>query len=287
MGKYQMKTYVELETGEVGAGIFTPEETILKQEKQRELIKARKEYEKKVSTGDALEFTNGFMENVRELLKELDRNERTKRTYNGYILQLQTYTNYENELYLNKQSRKPLNRTGIAKVLNIKNRSKSKEFIDLMLDLGVLKHVKTDNGKVFVMNEKYSIRGEPYNNKYVKFFHNSIRQVYEENSADDVAFLYALLPYVSLEDNVLAHNPYEQNPSKLDVLTSKDIAQLTGVSVDTVYRKKDRMTFNNLAVFKTETKLGKTNYVINPLVFYRKPYEPSDLIVRSFMVEGK
>ena len=287
MGKYQMKTYVELETGEVGAGIFTPEETILKQEKQRELIKTKIDYEKKVATGDALDFTKGLMENVKELLEELDQSPQTKRTYKGYILQLQTYTNYDNELFLNKQSHKPLNRKGIAELLNIKNRTYSKEFIDIMLELGVLSSVQTAKGKGFAMNSDYSMRGRSSNSQYVKFFHNSIRQVYKENSADDVAFLYSLLPYVSLEDNVLAHNPYEQEPSKLDVMTGKDIAEITGVSLNVVYRKKNRMTFNNLAVFKTETKLGKTNYVINPLVFYRKDGEPNETIVRSFMIKGK
>lgn len=284
---YKTKSYVDTETGELQNGILNTEEMLRNQEKQRQRMRAKKAYERKATTGDTLAFTFGLMENIKDLLEELDQNERTKRTYKGYILQLQTYTNYENELYLNKQSSKPLNRTGIAKVLGINNRTKSKQFIDLMLELGVLFHVKTDNGKAFVMNKEYSLKGKTRNKEIIKIFNESVRQVFKENSADDVAFLYALLPYVSYEDNVLAHNPHEQNPSKLDVLTSKDIAQLTGVSVDTVYRKKDRMTFNNLAVFKTETKLGKTNYVINPLVFYRKPYEPSDSIVRSFMVEGK
>ena len=156
-----------------------------------------------------------------------------------------------------------------------------------MLDLGVLTHVKTDKGKAFVMNKKYSMRGKSSDSRYVKFFHNSIRQVYKENSADDVAFLYAILPYVSLEDNVLAHNPYEQDPSKLDVLMGKDIAEITGVSKGAESKKRQRMTFNGLYVFKTETKGNKTNYVINPLAFYRKDGEPSEGLVRSFIVKGK
>ena len=286
MNVYKTKSYVDLETGELQNGILNTEEMLRNQEKQRKAINAKIVHTAKRNRGEDLEFTFTYMDNIKKLFETLQQNKRTKATYMGYLLQLQTYLTFDNEL-IDDKTDKPLNRTGIGKVLKISDRKQSRKFINLMIDEGVLKEVKGEHGKYFEMNKRYSFRGRTRSKKVAKIFNKSIRSVYKDNIPADVSFLYLLIPYVSLEDNVLAHNPYEQNPSKLDVLTSKDIAQITGVSLDTVYRKKDRMTFNGLYVFKTETKGAKTNYVINPLVFYRHHGEPNESIVRSFMVEGK
>ena len=278
--------YDKIEPSEEQNGILTTEEELIEQDKQLKAINAKIAHTAKRNKGEDLEFTFTYMENIKKLFEILQQNKCTKGTYMGYLLQLQTYLTFDNEL-IDDKTDKPLNRTGIGKVLKVSDRKQSRKFINLMIDEGLLKEVKGENGKYFEMNNRYSFRGRTRSKKVAKIFNKSIRSVYKDNLPADVAFLYLLIPYVSLEENVLAHNPYEQNPSKLDVLINKDIAQLTGVSIDTVYRKKDRMIFNGLYVFKTETKGAKTNYVINPLVFYRHHGEPHESIVRSFMIKGK
>lgn len=208
MTTYGMKTYIDPETGELLEGDLHTEERIeqdrIAGEKQRKRIKAKQDHDRKKSSGDELTFHFSLMENIKGLLQDLDEDKRTKRTYQGYILQLQTYTNYENILYLSNENKKPLNRTGIQKVLGISKQRNAKPFIDLMVDLSVLEQVKTDNSNGFKMNRKYSLKGKTNNKKVVKVFNENVRQLYKENSAGDVSFLYSLIPYISYEDNVIA-----------------------------------------------------------------------------------
>lgn len=279
---------VDPATGEYKEGIFTDIETLIKRSKRLEHLEEQRIIEKAIEDGTALSFTNLYMINIKELIGELEESKYTKRTYLGYLLLLQSYVDYNGILRKNSQTVKPFNRSDIKKVLNIASWDTTREFIELLIDKSVIKEVKTAKGKGFEMASAYCFKGKKEEEQpHIKSFNKTIRQVYAENSASDVSFLFSLIPYVSYRDNVLSHNPYEEQPEYLDVLSTKDIAEITGVSVDTVYRVIKRMTFDGLAVFKTEGKNGLRNYVINPIVVYRKQGEPAEAIVRSFKIKGK
>lgn len=284
----EVRTVADCTTGERFfnvVGIETLEQRRAK-EKQRAIIKAEKEYAQKVSSGEDLPFSFSFMDRIPTLLKSLEKEKEVKSTYLGYLLILQTYMDYSNVLKVSEQG-KPMKRKDIGEVTGQKNKMRLKVFIDLMLKKGIFSVVQTKKGKGFKMNKKYVIRGEPRDKHTVKVFNETVRDLYKENSAESISFLYKLIPYISSEDNVICHNPYERDPTEIECMTVKDIAEVTGLTDNSVHKKKSSMTFKGMAVFKTEIKNGKYNFVINPLVFYRKKYEPDNAIVRSFRIKGK
>lgn len=273
---YTFKKYVDFETGEIREGVFTDKELIENDRKRREYA----EYKDKTRTETP--FTFYFMSAIRELLEELRTEPRMKNTYLGYLLILNTYLNYENVLYQHENAKKPLNRGGIKKVLKIGNRQTSKKFIDLMLEKGVLKEVKTDNGKGFAMNEKYTLRGSTDDPQKVKVFNKTIRQMYEDNTASDFSFIYSLIPYVEFNHNILCRNPYEKDPSKLETLTIDDVMELTDVSQTTAYDKLNKLKLDGQPVFITVKTGGGYYYVANPDVLARKYFAKDDKIRALF-----
>lgn len=275
--------YRNMETGELFENV-----AYVVTEEQAKKAKEKKTYEKLTSNGENLKFTFSFMDQVKELTLALIKDKGIKSTYLGYLLMLQTYIRYkDNVLYKNQQSAKPLKRTDIGEVLSVSNRSKLKAFLDTMIEKEILQEVKTDKGEGFKFNEKYAIRGKVKDNRIVKVFTENMRQLYKDNPAEDVSFLYTLLPYISYLDNVVAFNPHEPDPSLIEVMSIKDMAEVTGLSEIAVKKKKNRMRFNGMYVFKSERKGNTYNHVVNPLLFYRKPYEPDQTLVRSFLIRGK
>ena len=279
---YKTRSYVDTETGEQQNGILTTEETLLKDQKRREAYKARqartREYRR-----DTNPFTFYFMSTIRELLNVLQGDPRMKNTYLGYLLVLNTHLKMNtNVLYEFDNVKKPLNRGGIARVLKIGNGGTSKKFIDFMIEKGVLLEVKTDNGKGFAINEQYSLRGSTDTPEKLRVYHKAIRQMYEDIEPEDFSFIYSLIPYVEYDHNMLAHNPYETDISKLDTLDVDDIAEITGLSSRAVYYKLNRLKLHGHPIFITVKSGGGYYFIIDPDVLARKYFAKDDKIRNLF-----
>ena len=219
------------------------------------------------------------MSTVRELLNDLQSDSRMKNTYLGYILVLNTHLKiHTNILYEFDNVKKPLNRDGIARVLNSGNRGTAKNFIDLMIEKGVLKEVKTNYGKGFAMNEQYSLRCNTKNPYKLRVYHKAIRQMYEDIEPEDFGFIYSLIPYIEYDHNILAHNPYEDDTSNLDTLNVNDIAEITELAPRRVYDEINRLKLSDQPIFITVKSGGGYYFIIDPDVLARNYFAKDDKI---------
>ena len=184
---------------------------------------------------------------IEGLIDLVENHPSSRRTYVSYAINLLTYCGKGAVLYLNKQSRKPLNRTGVAKVLNIKTRASSKEFIDLMLDLGVISETKTLNGKGFEVSKEWILRDRTRYNTQVNKLKKVIRGVFEENNPSHARNVYTILFRME------------------DLGTSLDLSYLSNIterSAKVTYRTVQETYYNKENIFLREGKSSR--YVINP-----------------------
>lgn len=277
MENRNIEEYITRSTGELVEGIVVDIKTLEKDAKQKakwnQIFKAKK---------TETPFTFYLMETVKELIKEFQNDPDSKGTYLGYILILNTYLNYENELFLNDNAKKPLNRTGIKDVLGIKCKTASKQFIDYSLDKGILKEVKTSKGKGFAMNDKYTIRGETKDPHKLRMYNKEIRQMAEEYSAEDLSFLYSLTPFIDYHFNSVCLNPYETDPALIDTASIADIMDMTGLSRRSVFYKLNNLKINSEPAFVTVRSGGAYFVIANPDILSRNYFEDGDKIKSLF-----
>lgn len=273
MENRNLKSIIMEETGERKRAIVIDEKTLKKYDKQ---TTKKNQIQRAKKTENP--FTFYLMKSVRELIEELRNDPDSKGTYLGYILLLNTYLNYENELHLNDNAKKPLNRTGIRKALKIKSNHTSKAFIDYSLDKGILKEVKTSKGKGFAMNIKYTIRGKAKDPYKLRMYNKELRQMAEEYSAEDLSFIYSLTPYIDYHFNSVCLNPFETDPAWIDSASIADIMEITGLSRRSVFYKLNNLEVNGKPAFATVGR-GRSFFVIaNPNILSRNYFDEDDKI---------
>ncbi len=252
--------------------------------------------ERKQSRGKS--FTFGDMDSIREIkedvrmAKELKDKTALSCIELGYLLVLQTYTNFDGILYESSQAMKPMNRVSIGRVLGIKKSNTVTQLVDKLLENELLIEVEEplENGKTakgFKVNEKYHFKGKSKNRNVVKVFSTKVREAYGELKPADLGLLYMILPYISYETNVLCHNPYEQDARKIEAMSIDDLVKITGYSLAELKRKITNMKFGEYTVFSKTTKNRKVHFTVNPLVFYRKEGEAPQALVNTFLIQGR
>lgn len=275
-GSVGMNKFVNIDTGEIVdvAYYCTPE-----QQKERERIKEkeRKKAHSIRTAGD--KFVNSHMERIKELRSALDD------TTLGYVLYLQTGLQYDGTLGTSKRSFTKVK--DFEAVLNVKERQ-AKKVVRALLDAGVL--YVNDEG-VYCMNRAYHWKGKVHPSdlqKNVKIMDAGIKALRDAGvKAKDAGAIYALLPYIRFESNLLAHNPYEYDVEKVLPMNLQDVAnainydnakKVSSKLLKITFTAPDGRPMRAFSIFDT----GKSKHVkINPLLVRRVAEDNVDVLVNE------
>lgn len=221
--------------------------------------------------GRSRDFTFTDMECIKEVIKGIRSN------HCGYLLFLQCFIDYEGKLVT--PSKVVMDKDAIQDALGL-GRSAFYKFFKEMED----NHIIYEVGGVYYVNNKYHFKGSSTNQQVIKSFTFKVRRLYKENRANDLGFIYKLLPFVHLKTNTICDNPYEVELDRIRYLSKKGIEELTGESEKTVYNRLRRMKIDGEYVF-AEIRVGRERfYKINPFLFYRRQGEPDASLREIFLL---
>lgn len=150
------------------------------------------------------------------------------------LIYLSTYMQYDgNKLMLS--TRKAMTRKDIADVLGISPRN-AVNFWDCLHP----SFITEDSAGALILNEEIFKRGKRRRGNctpYERVFQNGVRKLYESANGKyhkQMGYLFELLPYISIEYNVLCWNPYEKDIQNVELLSIADFCELIGYSLENI-----------------------------------------------------
>lgn len=228
----------------------------------------------KEKAGRQRDFTFTDMDNIREVIENIDDK------HCGYLLYLQCFINFEGKLVKDNRNKTPMTKADIQETVGLK-RTAFGEFFNAMADAGIIYEIYGD----YYIHDRYHFRGKTSNTRIIKAFTTKVKELYRGRNAKKLGFIYKLLPFIHLETNTICTNPYEPDVNKIEQLSKKDIAELTGEDEKTLYRKIRSMKLGDEYVFAEVTSGKARYYKVNPFIFYRKNGDP-DATLREMFRKG-
>ncbi|WP_193224704.1 replication/maintenance protein RepL [Bacillus sp. B1-b2] len=246
--------------------IVNPLEYEVRSKKQIEGYK--KQFEKKK---DNRHFNFANMENISEVISNLTN------VHLGYLLHLQCFMNFEDGILTGKEGMKMTKKVDIQKTLCI-SKDTNKRFCKALENNGIL---EVTNG-VYRINPMYHFSGKSHEQKVIKLFTTTLKNLCKTINPNELGFLYKLLPYVHLETNMICINPFERDPMKIQYLNIQTIAEITGIhknKIQTLIRglRKGGIIRESIGEDKRHTFI-----TLNPYIFYRKSGQPDNTLKSMF-----
>lgn len=221
------------------------------------------------------------------------------------IVYLLTYLDYDRNILVVRDSvtstYRPMKKADVKNIIRL-HRCNFDAFWKQLLETGIISENKKGELVVSPYFCKGTIRGKDKKNMAaMKIFTHSVRYMYENidvRSHRYLAYLYRLIPFISLKYNIFCKNPLENNHTMLDKMTAKDMCQLLGMDehnqkrlIDTLFK----LTFVDKNGDKRSVITVVTNYkndekrnfiLINPQ-FYSGYIQEEDLIgaMNEFMLD--
>lgn len=181
----------------------------------------------------------------------------------GYLLVLATYLDWDGRLIRSQKDKTSLSNADIMQLLNIKERSYYR-FMSLCKGYGFI----TDHDGDYYMNDGVSFKGSPQDNRVVRSYITTLREMATENKPEHIGVLYKLLPYISKYTNMLVANPEEEVRTKRIKLKRSDIADIAGLTPSQITRITTTMIWRGKGVFAcVTTPIDKRFYMLNPAIF--------------------
>ncbi|MEH7119073.1 hypothetical protein V7128_16905 [Neobacillus vireti] len=191
------------------------------------------------------------------------------------VMFIGTYTAWETGK-LKHDNGKPINKKSLAELIGM-SVSKFNKFYRSIVDCGL---IAEQDGAIF-MNPTYFYRGRQSDIKhltkdlqYTRLFRQTVRDLYamyNGRTIKQLAIIYAVLPFVNFNFNVIAYNPDEMDSEEVRPITIEKLAALLGYkdapSLTIALRK---LKYDGKAVFgffETDDSRAK-KVVINPRVVY-------------------
>lgn len=155
------------------------------------------------------------------------------------LMYLSTYVSYDNNI-LKYDNGKVMIKKDLKRVLNLSD-AMSRRFLKVMMDKGYI--VETDDG--FQVSKDIVHRGVTEERKlsederYVKMYIQAMRKMYlsvEPRQHKFLGYIFQMLPYVNVYNNILCHNPFEQSYDNIDYINMIELCRIIGLSTDQVTR---------------------------------------------------
>lgn len=207
-------------------------------------------------------------------------------TYTGYPERGNVfgYLRYDNQYYIDKN--------GLFKLLDM-SMNKFNEFYKKVTELKILE--ETDDGKI-IMNPFYFYRGDYKeiddiiaNRQHIRMYRKTIRELYRQcpkRQIKRLGLIYAVLPYINPNFNIIAHNPDEKDVNFLKPMRLGELADKLGyANADTLKRALRSIRFDRKPVFQfieDEPDNRKRKIIVNPSVVFGGNGEVLDEIKAMF-----
>lgn len=264
--KTKLVKVVDQETGEVLAEDVLYKSQSKISENQRKGLILQEERK-----NDRRHFTFADMENIQEVISNLSN------VHLGYLLHLQCFMDFEEGKLIGKEGKEITKKVEIQKTLNL-SKDTNKRFCNVLEDNGILEIV---DGK-YRINPAYHFKGQIYEQKVIKLFTTTLKRLSKTIKANELGFLYKLLPYVHYDTNMICINPHEINPKKIQYLNIQAISEITGIhekKISTLIRvlRKDGIIAETTLQDKRHTFI-----TLNPYIFYRKSGQPDNTLKSMF-----
>lgn len=210
------------------------------------------------------EFTASDLDNLHEVYSVLTT------AQSGYLLRLQCNVGYSSGLLVNNDREKtPMSKADMMDELGLSKKTQTfYDFFNACLTNGIIFEL---GDETYTVNTRYHFRGAFEGRNVVRTYTTMFKRAYSEIKATDLGLIYRMLPYIHYDTNALCKNPNEQNASKIEWLSVKELAELIGVKRNTLSQRLSALEFDGQYVI-LRSKLGKdpTMLTFNPYVFYRK-----------------
>lgn len=223
----------------------------------------------------------------------------------GYLLVLQTYTDYKNMLRI-PDGKKPMKKSDIKRAIHVTDSRSLNAFLDAVMDLGIIYEEQVlmygKEHKAYFVSADYCFKKgttSPHNRKKTtktaKIFTEELQKIYESKQVKpaDIGLIYRCIQYLHYETNSLVRNPYEQDLAYVEYFTMESLTEELGMTQQALSKKlnalKYPMEYNGETILLNvfgRFKAGNTvTYKMNPLLAYRKIGEPTVQEYDIFLVE--
>lgn len=184
------------------------------------------------------------------------------------IIYLLTYLDYDKNILVVRDSvtepYRPMLRDDVRKVIRL-HRCKFSNFWKKLMSTGIIS--ENEDGSLSVSPHFFRgklSKGDKQGTAAMKIFTHAVRYLYENTEVRShryLAYLYRLIPYISLKYNILCFNPLETQDTNIRKMTAKDLCELLGMDESNQKRLID--TLLNLSFVD---KCGDERSVIRVIV---------------------
>ena len=168
-----------------------------------------------------------------------------------------------------------INKKSLAELVGM-SRNKYSEFYKRLIDNDVIKELSEGiavNPTIFYRGENLESVKENY--QYTRLFRKTARELYEKFNGQTIkklGVIYAILPYVNFNYNIVCNNPQQVVNGKIDTMKLSDLAnRLNYENYRNLLKTMREIRYNDQPVFKfvDEGKDRRNSYIIvNPNVIY-------------------
>ncbi|MBU8768767.1 replication/maintenance protein RepL [Cytobacillus oceanisediminis] len=266
MTKPKLVTVLDQKTGEILAKdvLYKPQAKVSASQREGFIKKENRKVDRR-------HFAFADMENLREVISVLSN------VHLGYLLHLQCFIDYESQYLHNHDGKEMTKKTDIQKALGV-SKETNKRLCKALETNGIL---EKNDGR-YRINPKFHFKGKNKNRKVVKLFTTTLKRLCNVLSANELGFLYKLLPYVHFETNMICINPFEKEPQKVEFLNVKGIAEVTGLHEDNISLLLTSLRKGRIIVETIREDKRNKYFTLNPYIFYRKSGQPDNTLKGLF-----
>jgi hypothetical protein len=289
--KFRTGEFIDGETGEIGKGIFIPEDelvnhTVLNKNQIRAFKKTKEAKEGLVLFNNIV--GGSFTFSVDNSVKELFSNDIFSDAEKVHIMFLGSFVNYNG--FLMTKNNQPASKCWIFDKLKIRNKMRLYNFDNELLKQGYI--IETDN-RIY-WNNRLCFKGATKINgvssdKVYKTYDKTIQNLYYENQPKSLAIIFRLLPYLNKYHNVLCGDVGIRDFEECNPFSLRQVAELLGEKdFRNLKQKLLRIKLGDEFVFSIRNTGTSSTVIINPSLVWLSSYPPSSSLIGDFSIaKGK
>lgn len=219
---------------------------------------------------DGRKFVFSNNQNVEEVTKRMTLVEA------GAMFSIMVHLDFNSDGIIVKNG-KPITMTDLQDILKIGKR-RVIDIVNKLESLSLLFRVKQGRKTIIQVNDSFHFIGKNLDKKsyLTKVYTTKAKELLDSLSLQELGLLYKIIPHFHYEKMVLCKNANEKNPSKLELLTATELADLIGVDRRTLSRLLPALRKKGI-LMSVRTGSKAVSYVINPDLFYRMDRIPEDI----------
>lgn len=192
------------------------------------------------------------------------------------LMLIGTYTAWETG-QLKHDNGRPIDKKGLSELLGM-SRNKFADFYKLLIEQDILAEEDSAlfmNPTIFYRGTLSDIRKQLGDVRYTRLFRKTVRDlyaIYNGRTIKQLALIYAVLPFVNFNYNVICFNPEESNADLIRPMTLENLAAALGYQdTQKLVTALRRIKYNGQSVFglfEIDGDKRARKVIVNPAVIY-------------------